>query len=92
LKAWLATEERSALIYRRLSQTAFLWQIGQAGLYRTPELDVAVKWREDERPTAAWAARYAANFDQSLKFLDESRRMQWLRKGMGRADCFCMAG
>lgn len=79
LKAWLADEERSARIFLRLSQTAIDHKAGDAGRYRPPELDIALKWKQEELPTAAWARRYRANFDQSVAFLDASNRDQQKR-------------
>ncbi len=76
LQVWIEREERSAAIYRRLSQSACLWAAGEASPYRFRELKKALKWRATERPTAAWANRYDANFDQSMKFLDASFRVQ----------------
>ena len=43
---WTYEEVRSAEIYRRLSQAARLHGQGEAGLWRDPELQVAVNWRQ----------------------------------------------
>ena len=43
MKAWVEEEARSARIYRRLAQTAALWQEGDASPYRDPDLQVALR-------------------------------------------------
>lgn len=80
LQTWLAREEQSARIYRRLSETTRLFKANQAGFYRPPDLDVALEWKEYERPTAAWAKRYDASFESSMQFLETSRAEEEQRK------------
>jgi WD40 repeat protein/energy-coupling factor transporter ATP-binding protein EcfA2 len=87
LGEWIAMEERSAAIYRRLADTAALWKQNQANLLDSPELDVALAWREREQATRAWADRYGGDLQLSLQFLKDScserdrkerrRRNQW---------------
>jgi hypothetical protein len=73
---WVEREARSAALYQRLSQTAQLWRRGEAALWRNPDLERALKWQQEERPSAAWAARYgpAQEFEQATDFLRESER------------------
>jgi WD40 repeat protein len=81
LKRWGQEEAESAAVYRRLSQAAALARKGEGGLWRSPELDIGLRWRERERPTAAWARRYDPEFPQAMAFLDRSRRRllaRWL--------------
>jgi WD40 repeat protein len=73
LKVWVDEEARSARIYRRLAETATLYQKSEAGLWRDPDLQLALNWREETRPNEAWAARYHPDFAGAMKFLDESR-------------------
>ncbi len=73
LHRWVEDEAQSARIYRRLSDTALLHNEGKAGLYHDPDLQIALSWRESEKPTPAWAGRYHAGFDEAMQFLDVSR-------------------
>jgi hypothetical protein len=73
LIGWTEEEGQSADIFERLSHAAALHDRGEAGLWRDPELQVAINWREARHPTPAWASRYAQNFDRAMAFLDESR-------------------
>lgn len=73
LDAWAHAEARSAETYRLLEQSARRWKAGQSALWGTPDLDLALSWKQTEHPTAAWAERYAPAFDQAMAFLDESQ-------------------
>ena len=72
LEGWVEQEAQSARIYRRLAETAGLYGQQRAGLYHDPDLQIALSWRETAGPTAAWAERYAAGFQEAMSFLDES--------------------
>lgn len=74
LQRWVDDEALSARIYRRLAETAALHRAGEAGLWRDPDLAIALAWREKNHPNAAWGERYSPDFDDTMKFLDESRR------------------
>jgi WD40 repeat protein len=65
-------ESQSAQIYTRLAETAVLHERGQAGLWRDPDLQLALDWRERATPNAAWGQRYHPSFDAAMKFLDAS--------------------
>jgi energy-coupling factor transporter ATP-binding protein EcfA2 len=73
LTDWVAGEALSAGIYRRTAETAVLHKEGKAGLWRDPDLQVALGWREQTRPNRAWAQRYHPQFDTAMEFLDESQ-------------------
>jgi len=72
LKTWVDEESRSARIYRRLAETAVLHKEGGAGLWRDPDLGVALTWREQSNPNQVWAKRYHSEFPLAMGFLDQS--------------------
>ena len=76
LAGWVDAEAESAAIYRRLVETARLWRDGKAGLWGSPDLDLALKWRSEGRHTAEWAARYGGDCELAMEFLaaSEARR------------------
>ncbi|MEM7350747.1 MAG: hypothetical protein AAF657_08075, partial [Acidobacteriota bacterium] len=74
LRGWVSDEGASAEFYRRLVETARLWKSDQAGLWSTPDLDLALDWKEREGPTAAWAERYGGDFTLAMDFLAASER------------------
>ena len=72
LRTWVEEEAESARIYRRLAETAILHQEGKAALWGDPDLQVALDWREKNRPNLAWARRYAPHFETAMAFLEAS--------------------
>src|SRR4029078_4652528 len=46
LRQWVEEETQAAGIYHRLSESADLHKQEKAGLYRDPELGIALAWRE----------------------------------------------
>jgi WD40 repeat protein len=76
LKAWADEEAQSAQLYRRLVETAVLHAEGKAGPWRDPELQVALDWRDREKPTACWSEFYGGNFDLAMAFLTHSEAIR----------------
>ncbi len=72
LKGWVEDEARSARIYRRLAETAVLYNKGEAGLWRDPDLQLALDWRDEGKPNKTWARRYHTEFEMAMSFLDAS--------------------
>lgn len=58
LKDWVKEETESANVYRRLVETATLYQQGKAGTLTDLEIDHALKWKEKNKPNLAWASPY----------------------------------
>ncbi|MEA3410170.1 MAG: hypothetical protein U9R74_01355 [Pseudomonadota bacterium] len=73
LGKWVDEETQSARTYSRVAETADLHKQGAAGLWRNPDLQIALNWRQQARPNAAWAERYEPGFDEAMTFLDASR-------------------
>lgn len=73
LKTWIDEENESIEMYKRLSDAAEAFQIGMAGLWRPPDLQLALAWRDKNQPSVAWAERYAPGFEQAMVFLNQSR-------------------
>src|SRR5215831_12509403 len=62
----------SARMYRRLAETAELHEAGKTNLWRDPDLQLALDWRDKEKPIPAWAARYHEGFEHAMGFLEAS--------------------
>lgn len=73
LIAWAEEERAAAAFYERLSQAAAWNAQGAAGLWRSPELELALQWRAENRPSAAWGARYDEGYARAMAFLDASK-------------------
>jgi hypothetical protein len=76
LGGWVEEESESIRTYRRLADTAALYQQRRAGFYRDPDLQVALDWREQEAPTERWAQRHHPAFADAMRFLDDSRALR----------------
>jgi uncharacterized RDD family membrane protein YckC/energy-coupling factor transporter ATP-binding protein EcfA2 len=73
LRRWADDEAISARRYRRLAETAALEKAAKAGLWRDPELQLALDWQEEQAPTSAWAGLYGGDFESAMDFLKKSR-------------------
>jgi hypothetical protein len=73
LITWADEEARSAEMYRRLANTSMLHAEDKAGLWRDPDLQLALDWREKEKPTSAWAGLYQGGFEAAMSFLEKSK-------------------
>lgn len=80
LQRWVNEEAESASIYRRLSETSTLFSRNEAGLWRDPDLHIALRWRARNDPNKTWAERYSSNFDGAIDFLDKSKVAERRRK------------
>lgn len=75
---WVDEETRSAQLYRFLSKTAMLYQEGKAALFRDPELQIALNWKQKNQPTETWALRYDPAFERAILFLKYSEKERHL--------------
>jgi hypothetical protein len=73
LNTWVEEEFESAQMYKRLSDAAAMYQIGKTGLWRPPDLQLALNWQKKQKPTREWAQRYDEAFERAIVFLDTSR-------------------
>lgn len=73
LDVWVEEEFESAQMYKRISEAAAMYQIGKTGLWRPPDLQLALNWQKKQRPTREWAQRYDEAFERAIVFLDTSR-------------------
>jgi conflict system STAND superfamily ATPase/WD40 domain-containing protein len=74
LRAWADEEAQSAERYRRLARAAELHAKGEESLWRDPALQLALDWKDKERPNGPWAERYHPGFEETMGFLDQSRK------------------
>jgi WD40 repeat protein len=73
LDGWVQLEARSARIIRRLADDAGLHARDEVALMRNPQLQLSLDWKSQFQPNAAWAERYAPDFDRAMAFLESSR-------------------
>ena len=73
LDGWATEEAASAHLFLRLADAARRHGQGQASLWRDPELQLGLNWRNQEQPNPAWARRYDPDLAGALAFLEQSQ-------------------
>ncbi len=73
LQAWVTDETESAKLYKKIAQSAQLYQAGRTGLLVNPELQITQKWLKEKKPTKAWAEKYDPYFERVINYVDHSR-------------------
>lgn len=76
LKNWVDDEADAVQMYLRLAEAATQYQIGKAGLWRPPDLQLALNWQAKHRPTLVWGQRYNPAFERTMIFLEYSKK-EW---------------
>jgi hypothetical protein len=74
LKVWVEEESSSVQMYLRLEEASSLYQLGKTGLWRPPDLHLALNWKKTQKPTLAWAKRYNPAFEKVMVFLNASEK------------------
>lgn len=74
LKQWYEEELQSAQLYIRLAKSARMYQEGKTGLWVNPELQLALRWYDQNKPNAVWAVRYDPSFENAMEYLFFSRK------------------
>jgi WD40 repeat protein len=74
LRDWVNMEASSMQIYLGLSEASSLYQQGKTSLYRPPDLNLAINWREKNKPTLAWAVQYNPAFERAMVYLRTSEK------------------
>ncbi len=74
LKNWVDDEADAVQMYMRLSEAAAMYQVGKAGLWRPPDLQLALNWEAKHKPTLIWGQRYHPAFERTMVFLEYSRK------------------
>ena len=72
LNTWADEEAQSAQMYRRLADAAGRHAVGKASLWREPDLQLALDWRDQSQPNETWASRYHPGFAAAMGFLTQS--------------------
>ncbi len=74
LKNWVDDEAEAVQMYIRLAEAASMYQVGKAGLWRPPDLQLALNWQAKHKPTLVWGQRYHPAFERTLVFLEYSKK------------------
>jgi WD40 repeat protein len=74
LKNWVDDEAEAVQMYLRLAEAAAMYQVGKAGLWRPPDLQLALNWQTKHKPTLVWGQRYHPAFERTIIFLEYSKK------------------
>ncbi|OIN60651.1 nSTAND1 domain-containing NTPase [Arsenicibacter rosenii] len=74
LREWCQQEIDSAKLYKELSRSAAQYEAGLTGPLVNPELQLALKWLREQKPTEEWARRHDFFFERALNYLEFSRQ------------------
>ncbi len=74
LKNWVDDEADAVQMYLRLAEAASMYQVGKAGLWRPPDLQLALNWQVKHKPTLVWGQRYHPAFERTMIFLEYSKK------------------
>jgi WD40 repeat protein len=74
LRQWVDDEASSVQMYLRLSEASAMFQQGKTSLWRPPDLQLAINWRDQHKPTLTWAQRYNPAFERAMVYLRTSER------------------
>jgi WD40 repeat protein/energy-coupling factor transporter ATP-binding protein EcfA2 len=69
---WVEEEGESAELYNRITESSLLYDKEMAGLWRDPDLQIAVAWRVKNKPNKFWANQYNSHFELAMRFVDAS--------------------
>jgi len=72
LGGWVDEEAESVRMYQKLSESSALYQQGRTELLKNPDLQLAVKWRDTQKPTPAWGVQYHPAFERAMVYLKTS--------------------
>jgi WD40 repeat protein len=72
LRGWVDDEAASVQMYLRLSEASAMYQQGKTSLWRPPDLQLAINWRDQHKPTLTWAQRYNPAFERAMVYLRTS--------------------
>lgn len=75
LRIWVEAEYQAGQTYRRMLETAKLWQIERAALWRTPDLETGLNWSALGLGPR-WAERYGGDYEIAIEFLQKSQQEQ----------------
>jgi WD40 repeat protein len=74
LREWVEDEASSVQMYLRLSEASAMYQKGKTSLWRPPDLQLAINWRDQHKPTLTWAQRYNPAFERAMVYLRTSEK------------------
>lgn len=73
LMEWIKEERDSQDMYKKLSEKSILFDKGLTGYLKTPDLDLALAWYEEQRPDEFWCNQFDSNYERTISYLLTSK-------------------
>ena len=74
LRKWIDDEDSAIQMYLRLSEASALYQQGKANLCKPPDLQAAISWRDQYKPSLSWAVQFNPAFERAMVYLRTSEK------------------
>ncbi|MEM7084899.1 MAG: WD40 repeat domain-containing protein [Bacteroidota bacterium] len=74
LRQWVDEEAESSSSYLQLAKNRGLKATGKKDYLTGTELQIALNWRNNFKPTAVWANRYKSGFQENMAYLEASHQ------------------
>ena len=71
---WVDQEQDSLGLYYRLCESTLLYEKGESGLWRDPDLAIGLSWLKEPRHTRDWSLLYNDQFTKARQFLIASEQ------------------
>jgi WD40 repeat protein/energy-coupling factor transporter ATP-binding protein EcfA2 len=73
LVEWIKEERDSQDLYKKLSEKSNLFDKGLTDYLKTPDLDLALAWYEEQHPDVLWGNQFDSNYENTISYLLTSK-------------------
>ena len=73
LMEWIKEERDSQDMYKKLSEKSILFEKGLTDYLKTPDLDLALAWYEEQHPDEFWCNQFDSNHERTISYLLTSK-------------------
>ena len=70
---WIKEERDSQVQYKNLSEKSLLFDNGLTDYLKTPDLDIALTWYEEQQPDVLWGNQFDSNYERTISYLLTSK-------------------
>jgi len=70
---WIKEERDSQSQYKNLSEKSLLFDKGLTDYLKTPDLDIALAWYEEQHPDVLWGNQFDSNYERTISYLLTSK-------------------
>ena len=70
---WIKEERDSQDLYKKLSEKSTLFDKGLTDYLKTPDLDLALTWYEEQSPDELWGNQFDSNYEHTISYLLTSK-------------------